>query len=67
MTRIDQLNQYYPGGVLSQIGDALGGVTFDQYHPGGVIAQLRAAAGVETPPDQYDPGGAVRLLVDPVD
>jgi hypothetical protein len=50
-------NQWVPGGVMKQLGDAAGGVVYDQYAPGGCYRQLYTAAGVVDPPSQYAPGG----------
>src|SRR5262245_6371014 len=61
------LNQRWPGGVMKQLGDAAGGVTYDQYAPGGCIGQLYAAAGVEVPLDQYAPGGAIGQVEEAVE
>jgi hypothetical protein len=56
------LNQLYPGGVLKQLGDAAGGVTYDQYAPGGCVRQLYTASGLDDPLDQYAQGGPIHQI-----
>lgn len=51
------LDQYAPGGVMKQLGDAAGGIVYNQYAPGGCYGQLYTASGMTDPPSQYAPGG----------
>src|SRR6185436_2452345 len=60
-------NQLYPGGVMKQLGDAAGGISYDQYHAGGCVGQLCIAAGVDTPLDQYAPGGPLKQIEDEIE
>jgi hypothetical protein len=55
-------NQLVPGGVMKQLGDAAGGVTYNQYVAGGCMGQLYDAAGVDIPLDQYAPGGPMKQI-----
>lgn len=61
------LNQLAPGGVMKQLGDAVGGVTYDQYAHGGPIKQLCDTAGIEVPTDQYAPGGPIRVIEEEIE
>jgi hypothetical protein len=51
-------DQYYPGGVMKQMADAVGGIVFNPELPGGVIEQLRLATDPDLELDQHGPGGA---------
>jgi hypothetical protein len=51
-------DQYYPGGVMKQMADALGGIAYNQDVPGGCIEQLRVATDPTLELDQHGPGHA---------
>jgi hypothetical protein len=51
-------DQYYPGGVMKQMADAVGGIVFNPDVPGGCIEQLRLATDPALELSQHGPGGA---------
>jgi hypothetical protein len=56
------LNQLSPGGVMKQLADAAGGVSYNQYAPGGPVEQLRTTVDDALVLDQYASGGPLHQI-----